>query len=263
VCTKRRAKSIYRLNDDDRQLLSQLGLTSQQAKVYLALSSLKQAPVKVISKLAEIDRSEVYRAIEGLEKFGLIEKIITTPIEYRPVNLETSIPLLIQHKKQELGTMEHKAAELLQRSKNRTPLNLDGDILLFSPRTESVMGRINDLFMRTEKSIDIISTSDRFLSRERSQSKFKAHKGVKTRLLVEKPTKEVKRRKKPEEEFRMTSEKVAAPMAIHDNKEAMVFISETTDFAEAAMFYTNNPRLVRIFSVYFDSLWKIAQENYS
>jgi sugar-specific transcriptional regulator TrmB len=186
--------------------------------------------------------------------------VIATPLEYRAINLETSMPLLLEHKKQELSAMEKKAAELLQRFKNQTSVDLVGEILLFSPKTEPLMGRIQEINDKTKKSIDIISTSERFLARERTQSRFKTQKGVKTRLLVEKPINGIKRQRRSDEEFRVTSRKVAAPMAIHDNKEAMVFISDTTDFAEAAMFYTNNPRLVNIFSTYFECMWKTAEE---
>jgi sugar-specific transcriptional regulator TrmB len=229
--------------------------------VYLALSTIKQAPVKTIAKIANIDRSELYRAIEGLESISLIEKIIATPVEYRSIKLETSISLLLNNKKQELTEIEEKTTEFLQRCKNQASEHISEDILLFSSTTEPERRRISEIFSRTEKTIDILSTADRFLTSKNRMRFGKAGNGVKTRLLIEKPNIAIKKNKEYNTEFRVTTEQVAAPMAIHDGKEAMVFISDTTDFNDASMFYTNNPRLLKIFCVYFDNLWVNAQEN--
>lgn len=232
--------------------------------MYLALIEVKQAPVKLISKLAEIDRSEVYRAISGLEKFGLIEKIISKPTEYRSVELQIIVPLLIKHRKKDLNDLENRANELIENSKKQTFSRLGDDILLFSPKTEPVVGRINDIIARTEKTADILTTAERFLmSGVNSPINAKYRNGVRHRLLSEKPVRKGTPRISPNTDFRVTTETVAAPMAIHDRKEAMVFISETTDFDDAAMFYTNNPRLVKIFCAYFDNLWRHSKEPIS
>lgn len=55
--------------------IKDLGLTHSQAKVYLALLELDQAPVSTIAKKAEIKRPTCYLVLDELENNKLIDKI--------------------------------------------------------------------------------------------------------------------------------------------------------------------------------------------
>ena len=75
--------------------LKRLGLTTYEARVFTALQKLGQGSASDVSELADVPRSQVYGAAEGLEKRGLVETRQSTPTVYRPVPLEQARRLLL------------------------------------------------------------------------------------------------------------------------------------------------------------------------
>jgi sugar-specific transcriptional regulator TrmB len=77
------------MNDDDAiDGLNRLGLTTYEARVFLGLQKLGSGTASEVSDVADVPRSQVYGAAEGLEQRGLIETQQSTPTVYRPVSLE-------------------------------------------------------------------------------------------------------------------------------------------------------------------------------
>lgn len=76
--------------DDEAAIegLTQLGLTTYEARVFLALQKLGSASASEVSEVADVPRSQVYGAAERLEERGLVETRQSTPTVYRPVTLE-------------------------------------------------------------------------------------------------------------------------------------------------------------------------------
>lgn len=75
--------------------LKQLGLTTYEARVFVALQKLGAGTASEISSVVEVPRSQVYGAAEGLEERGLVETQQSTPTAYRPVPLEQARRLLL------------------------------------------------------------------------------------------------------------------------------------------------------------------------
>lgn len=75
--------------------LKRLGLTTYEARVFIALQKLGRGAASEISDVADVPRSQVYGAAEGLEERGLIETQQSTPTVYRPVPLEQARRLLL------------------------------------------------------------------------------------------------------------------------------------------------------------------------
>jgi sugar-specific transcriptional regulator TrmB len=74
-------------DEDAIQGLKQLGLTTYEARVFLALQKLGSGTASEISETADVPRSQVYGAAEELEGDGLVETQQSTPTVYRPVPL--------------------------------------------------------------------------------------------------------------------------------------------------------------------------------
>jgi len=74
-------------DQDAIQGLKQLGLTTYEARVFLALQKLGSGTASEISEAADVPRSQVYGAAEELEADGLVETRQSTPTVYRPVPL--------------------------------------------------------------------------------------------------------------------------------------------------------------------------------
>ena len=76
------------MNDEDAtDGLKRLGLTTYEARVFLALQKLGSGAASEISDVADVPRSQVYGAAEGLEERRLVEIQQSTPTVYRPVPL--------------------------------------------------------------------------------------------------------------------------------------------------------------------------------
>ncbi|WP_226479274.1 TrmB family transcriptional regulator [Natrinema amylolyticum] len=66
----------------------QLGLTSYEAKVFIALHRLSAGTARDVADIADVPRSQVYSVAESLEDRGLLEVQQSNPIRYRPVSVE-------------------------------------------------------------------------------------------------------------------------------------------------------------------------------
>ena len=82
--------------EQNAETLSSFGMTVKQAKVYLALVFLGTALVGDISKHSKVRREEVYRILPKLEKMGLIEKTLSTPVKLKATSVENALSLLIK-----------------------------------------------------------------------------------------------------------------------------------------------------------------------
>jgi sugar-specific transcriptional regulator TrmB len=67
-----------------------LGLTSYEAKVFIALHRLGTGTAKDVADVTDVPRSQVYSVAESLEDRGLLEVQQSNPIRYRPVGVETA-----------------------------------------------------------------------------------------------------------------------------------------------------------------------------
>ncbi|NIQ05427.1 MAG: TrmB family transcriptional regulator, partial [Candidatus Korarchaeota archaeon] len=79
------------------KLLSEFGLTPNQARVYLTIARLKLATVRQISRISNVRREDVYRMLPKLEKMGLAEKLLGRPLKIRATPVEEGLSLLIKH----------------------------------------------------------------------------------------------------------------------------------------------------------------------
>ena len=65
-----------------------LGLTSYEAKVFIALHRLGSGTARDVASVTDVPRSQVYSVAESLENRGLLEIQQSNPIRYRPVSIE-------------------------------------------------------------------------------------------------------------------------------------------------------------------------------
>jgi sugar-specific transcriptional regulator TrmB len=70
--------------------LARLGLTTYEARVFVALQKLGSGTASDVADVSEVPRSQVYGAAEGLEERGLVETRQSTPTVYRPADPEVA-----------------------------------------------------------------------------------------------------------------------------------------------------------------------------
>ena len=70
------------------EAFERLGLTSYEAKVFIALQQLGSGTARDVAGVVDVPRSQVYSVAESLEGRGLLEVQQSSPIRYRPVAVE-------------------------------------------------------------------------------------------------------------------------------------------------------------------------------
>lgn len=92
----------------------QLGLTSYEAKVFIALHRLGAGTARDVADITDVPRSQVYSVAERLEERGLLEVQQSNPIRYRPVSVDEARSTL----RDEFEHEQDRAFEYVESVKN-------------------------------------------------------------------------------------------------------------------------------------------------
>ncbi|MFW6018294.1 MAG: TrmB family transcriptional regulator [Halapricum sp.] len=77
--------------------LTRLGLTTYEARVFVALQRLGTGTASDVAEITDVPRSQVYGAAEDLQARGLLDIQQTRPTVYRPVSPEEAERRLLSH----------------------------------------------------------------------------------------------------------------------------------------------------------------------
>jgi sugar-specific transcriptional regulator TrmB len=179
--------------ENEAQLLTKVGFSASQAKIYLVLAKRGRSTADVIAKNAKMDRAETYRQIGQLEERGFVKRILSYPSEFEPISMYELIPTLLQRKKEELSTLEGEFKQVLQRTLNAETAKKDEkEFIQFIPRLEMVDKEIYKCTLNAETNIDFITTI-KYLREAGSEGTSAwadaLKKGVKMTMITEKPSK--------------------------------------------------------------------------
>lgn len=82
------------LQNGELSILTRLGLTINQAKVYLALVRSGVSNAKTISNVTKIARHDIYRVTRTLEELGFVERTITVPTKFTAIPIREGFSML-------------------------------------------------------------------------------------------------------------------------------------------------------------------------
>jgi sugar-specific transcriptional regulator TrmB len=246
-----------------------LGLTSLQAKTYLALTELGKADAQKVSKLSNVARQDVYRIMPTLEKLGLVEKVIAKPTLYKATPLKDGSLMLLKEKIKQQTMLQDKIKLLLNNNKEKNV-----DAMIQEEATHFVVTSERKLWVkRFEKAFLEATTCEMMFPPEGvnlvlfnffESITVSMKKGAKIRFITEKRGGEPMNaklqtlRKNPLFEIRFASSPIEFGIAIFNGKEVNMCISVIP--SEVPSLYTNNPQVVRIAQTLFESMWADAQD---
>ena len=81
------------------ELLTDLGLTQNEAKVYLTTAKIGPATISDVADHSGVRREEIYRLLPDLEKAGLIERMMGKPMRIRTPDVKSAMSTLIDHER--------------------------------------------------------------------------------------------------------------------------------------------------------------------
>ena len=98
---------------------SQLGLTTYEAKAYVALTRRDSSTAAQAARLAGVPRQRIYDVLASLVEKGLA---VTRPgrvIKYAPTAPDAALEGLLERRRQELAALERSAEEMVQKPQAR------------------------------------------------------------------------------------------------------------------------------------------------
>lgn len=265
------------LEELENKTLRRLGLSPLQTKIYLILIQYGRLNSKAISKISNISQPDVYRVMASLQKMGLVQRIVSTPVIFEVSPTEQAIPELLESKMNEIVNLGEETNSLIEALNGRINANnfkkpeVESEMTLI-PATKAVLGKRIKLMQDAKKSIDIVYTWKRF----KQFFPFivepitKAlERGVRLRLIIENsskitPTLEQKRF------FRAIGSRgsavkffyahPSAVISIFDSKHLLMPMSSVAAPFEAPVLTSNNHGLVSMATAYFEGMWRNATE---
>ncbi|MFA7397932.1 MAG: helix-turn-helix domain-containing protein [Candidatus Bathyarchaeia archaeon] len=249
------------------EVLTGLGLTYLQSKIYLAMCQTGETTVKNLAKTADVARQEVSRVAGELQNLGLIMKVISKPTKYQPLPLKESTEMLLSWRMQKTAMLQEKRERLLKRaeSKFRACSELIEPKFAVLPSGEAGIRQVIRILNNTQTSYDGIYYFRTFLrlpyQTQEALGNFLS-KGGKIRIIISQTenhsnlqqiTQHFK--KKGFFEAKKTPRTLLAPLSMFDRKEFMCTPSPKNMPNKTTQFYSTSPTLVGLATHYFEQSW--------
>ncbi len=153
------------LGNSELKVLTDLGLTPTNARIYLTLANSEPLKVSAIAEMAKVPRPDTYRIIDNLQKMGLIEKIIEKPVRYKAIPLNQTLVFLLEIKNEQYKNVRSETEILLNEIKLREPdyrQQLKNFQFVLIPEGNAVIRKINATINSVESSVDLVLSWQRF-----------------------------------------------------------------------------------------------------
>ncbi len=245
-------------------------MTNAEARVYLAL--VKSGPSKApdIAKVSEVARPDVYRTISLLQELGLVERIVSSPNEYRAIPIFDALSILFQRREKEHTELTEKVDVLLEKynalQKNVSKERANQFILI--PEKETLIHeRIKAMANAKQEIVIMIPIKKLGPAISNSPEAFSnpLERKVNIRVITEKPEDETTIDKVIAGlhenrcfELRTLPPPIPANFGIYDGKEILLSTSSKSVFAGAPDIWSNNQDIIELALDYFNIKWAIA-----
>jgi sugar-specific transcriptional regulator TrmB len=258
-------------DDENTDLLLGLGLSLNQARVYLAILKLEKTTVRQVAKFSKVRREEVYRILPALEKKGLVERLLGKPTEVRATVISDALAFLVAEEKR-------KSDERLLRMKSRVKklslkewtqrVSEEESIYILIPDRKAILAKTSGLIKDSRKEVALIADKGliiRILSKFADECKQAIKEGVQIRLIFEgeKPDGLLKEKVKkligiPSVQIKFHREPLNH-FIMSDDKEALITTSKESGLGQSPSLWTNNSNLIGVLRTGFESDWAKAE----
>ncbi len=260
-------------------MLSDFGLTHNQAKVYIALAKLGLASASEASKVSNVRREDIYRILPKLEKMGLIERILGNPIKVRATPIKEALSLLIKRERdianRKVSALNAKKDECLKLFKayKVKPISKEAHFALIS-RGDAIVDRALTMIKKSEREIALVTSKDKFIQifTDYGRSVKKAlRKGVEVQVILQDVFEHEDLIQRIMEEYKSSggsfdlkyTNQPSGHYMIVDYNQAIIGTSTKVPIAENPHLWTNDNDLVGLFQKDFESIWHDSERKIS
>lgn len=259
--------------DEYVSILTELGLTASQAKVYLSLAKAKSLTAHSIAKTAKVARSDVYRVLAELQEAGLIERIIAVPEEFHAISIEKCISSLMQNRILKTADLQRKTLTLAKNFRRSIACEEPDEKFQFVliPQRPAVYAKAEKLIKNVQDCVCFLGLTRRMVSwlsnylpllEEALARKVDCRMIMpqpETNHLMTEPTKILG--KYPNFALRFISGSPKAGFSIWDQKEILISTSAIDTPFPSPTLWSNNKAIVDLSQDYFECLWKKAKKT--
>jgi len=259
-------------NDDSTDLLLGLGLTLNQAKVYLAILKLEKTTAGQVAKYAKVRREDVYRILPSLEKMGLIERLLGKPTVIQATPISDALGFLVTEEKGKFDERLKGMKSIVQRLSLKDwkqPLPGAESIYILIAEKKAILAKTSELIRNARKEVALIADKGRImpiLSQFSDEYRLAMKKGAEIRVLFEAESTD----SLLIEKARKLVDGASVHIRFHgealnhfimsDDKEALITTSKQSGLGESPSLWTNNSNLIGVLRTSFESDWKNAKE---
>jgi sugar-specific transcriptional regulator TrmB len=260
-------------SEDAVDTLRELGLTTVQAKTYLALVKTDKSPIKEIAIHSQVPRTDLYRSIHGLEQKGLVERVLSKPTQFRAIPIDECIELLYRRIIKKNKELKKRASDLRIRLKNGENFavpELNSSEYILVPQSRAIE-KIRKAIHATESSLDVVSSWERFSSAMFTFSHELENawdRGVKCRFFIEKPDSSkalanglASYQKNRRCRFKFTPNSPQTVVSIYDDKEVVLIEKPAASLKESSILWSNNKSLISMAQQFFEIHWITGKED--
>jgi sugar-specific transcriptional regulator TrmB len=255
-------------SDENTDLLLGLGLTLNQAKIYLAILKLEKTTAGQIARFSKVRREDVYRILPTLEEMGLIERLLGKPIEIRATPISDALSFLVAEEKNKsddrLTGMRNKVQRLSDKDWKQ-PLPGEESIYILILEKKSILAKTAELIRNSRKEMALIADKARIiptLSQFSVECRQAIKKGTQIRLIFEGDKTDGLLKEKVNKLIDGTSVHIKFnPESLNhfimsDDKEALITTNRESGLGESPSLWTNNRNLIGILRNSFESDWE-------
>lgn len=267
------------MSEDNIRALSDLGLSPNQAKIYLTILRTNGVSFQDISKITKISREDVYRIVPKLEEIGLTERMLGHPTTVRALPVEIALTNLIKNEKSSFATrmvaLEKSTAQFVRRydnteTKTADASKHDGNFILLTEKN-AIVNKGTEMIIDASKKIDAMYSETRlaeFVPLFAEPLKKACSSGVEVRFIAEEKASAGIGSTLIERYLRncKTLDLKYAPLptahcVIVDHRQALSSTSPSGYFAESSHLWTDNKGIVELLAVNFESVWETAERT--
>ncbi len=260
------------VTEEDVSVLTDLGLSVSQAKIYLTLAKAKKLTAHTISTIAKVSRPDVYSILTQLQEVGLAEKIIARPTEFYAIPIDECIAALMEKRLRKTAEIVHKAKKLTQnfKSNNIDEQNDEKNQFIFLPKKLGVHAKAQHMLQNTQNCICFLMEPRiifPWLTTYLPIFKEALARKVDCRLITQQF--EVNHylktlstlMKYPNFNLRLISETPKAVFSLWDKKAALIVTSPVGAQGQSPILWSNNKSIVDLCQDYFEYLWINAKKT--
>ncbi len=251
-------------------ILTKLGLTSMQARVYIYLQALDKGHAKTLSRLCKLPRQDVYKTLGELYEVGLVEKALTRPIEFRAIPTARCLSLLTQRENERYDEIKKTAKKVFD-TPLKMPLaeeNSDPAQILLIPKKEPTHFKARDLINEAQQSICVISPHQNlfpWIDEDAKEIRKAIERHVTVHFITDSQNGN-NRSRWSSQTFQGSNSPViryldhspSVSLGIYDGKKLIFELSAAEGFLGSDVIVTENPSLVDMAATYFRVKWDQA-----